>query len=123
MSDPFANEPAFAAPLRVVRAQGKAQDPERRAKIAAARRGKPRPAHVGQAVAAAHRGTQHTAQTRARMSATHRQRGTLVPGTRVWTPEEDVLAGTLPPEEAARRTGRTLMAVRIRRRVLGVSGH
>jgi hypothetical protein len=107
----------------IARAQGKAQDPDRRAKIAAAKRGKPRPAHVGQAVAEAHRGTQHTAETRARMSTTHKARGTLVPGTRVWTPEEDDLARTLPPEETAQRTGRSVVAVRIRRRVLGVAGH
>src|SRR5947209_7099707 len=37
------------------KAQGKAGDPERRAKIAAARRGKPRPPHVGRAVADSHR--------------------------------------------------------------------
>jgi hypothetical protein len=116
MKEPWARE-------AIARAQGKAQDPGRCAKIATAKRGKKRPPHVGQAVAEAHRGTHHTEEARARMSTTHKARGTLVPGTRVWTPEEDELARTLPPEETARRTGRTIVAVRIRQRVLGVSGH
>jgi hypothetical protein len=42
------------------------------------------------------------------MSATHRQRGTLVPGTVLWTAEEDELVRTLPTQEAVRRTERTL---------------
>src|SRR5262249_34295628 len=53
----------------------KARDPERRRKIAVARRGKPRPPHVGQAVAEAHRGTHHSAESRRKMRATHRRRG------------------------------------------------
>jgi hypothetical protein len=35
------------------------------------------------------------------MSETHRRRGTLVPGTRVWTPEENELLKTLPEEDGA----------------------
>jgi hypothetical protein len=54
------------------------------------------------------------------MSEAHRRRGTLVPGTVVWPPEEDRLVKTLPAAEAARRTGRALGAVWQRRRVLGV---
>src|SRR5207244_1830691 len=38
-------------------------DPARCAKIAEAKRGKRRPAHVGEAVARAHQGTQHSAET------------------------------------------------------------
>jgi hypothetical protein len=52
----------------VARATARARDPERRAKISAARKGKPRPPHTGRAVAEAHRGTHHSAQTRARMT-------------------------------------------------------
>jgi hypothetical protein len=37
-----------------------------------------------------------------------------------WTPAEDEWVRTLPPREAAARTGRTLLAVYHRRRVLGV---
>ena len=54
------------------------------------------------------------------MGETHRRRGTLVPGTVVWTEREDALLRSLPAAEAARRTGRTLVAVWQRRRVLGV---
>jgi hypothetical protein len=54
------------------------------------------------------------------MSQTHRRRGTLVPGTRVWTAEEDELLKTLPAEEVARRTGRSLSAVHTRRQRLGM---
>ena len=50
------------------------------------------------------------------MSQTHRRRGTLVPGTKVCTPEEDELVKTLPAEEVAKRIGRSLSAVHERRR-------
>jgi hypothetical protein len=104
----------------LAKAQAKAGDPERRAKIAAAHRGKPRPPHVVQAVAEAHRGTHHTEETRRKMSETRRRKGMVFPGVRPWTSEEDELARTLPTQEAARRTGRTAVAVRTRRRVLGM---
>jgi hypothetical protein len=51
------------------------------------------------------------------MSETHRRRGTLVPGTKVWTAEEDELVKTLSAEEAAKKTGRSLKAVYERRRL------
>jgi hypothetical protein len=38
-----------------------------------------------------------------------------------WTPEEDELVRALPPEEAARRTGRSPRAVYGRRNVLGLA--
>jgi hypothetical protein len=40
------------------------------------------------------------------MSEAHRRRGTLVPGTIPWAPEEDELVRTLPAEEVARRAGK-----------------
>src|SRR5688572_13767989 len=64
-------------------------EPARRAKISEAKRGKPRPPHVAEAVRRAHTGTTASEETRKRMSEAHRRRGTLVPGTNVWTPEED----------------------------------
>jgi hypothetical protein len=73
-----------------------ARDPERCRKIAEARRGKPRPAHVIEAVRQAHLGKPASEETRRRMSETHRRRGTLVPGTIPWSPEEDELVRTLP---------------------------
>jgi hypothetical protein len=66
--------PAGTAAL--AKAQAKAQDPGRRAKIAAARRGNPRPRHVIEAMRAATLGRKHTEQTRRRMSEAHRRRGT-----------------------------------------------
>lgn len=99
----------------------KAGDLERRRKIAEARRGKPRPAHVLEAMHNARRGSHHSEETRQRMSDTHRQRGTLVPGTITWTTEQDELVRTLSAEEAARRTGRSLQAVYGRRSQLQLS--
>jgi hypothetical protein len=67
-----------------------------------------------------HKGKPLSAETRRKMSAAHKRRGTLVPGTRLWMPEEDELVRTLPRGEAARRTGRTPQAVSDRRQVLGL---
>jgi hypothetical protein len=93
-------------------AWSKAREPQRRAKIAAARRGRPRPAHVIEAMARARRGRSHSEETRRKMSAAHRLRGTRPPEAgRPWTAEEDELVRTLPAKEVARRTGRTLKAV------------
>jgi hypothetical protein len=39
-----------------------------------------------------------------------------------WKPEEDEAVRTLPPEEAARRTGRSVHAVHHRRATLGIAG-
>jgi hypothetical protein len=113
LSTEYGQEPWAIEGLK--KGQAKARDPKRRAKISAARRGKPRPSHVGQAVAAAHRGTHHSDATRQKMSRTHRRLGTMGPGTIPWTPEEEELVRTLPAEEAAKRTGRSLSAVYTRR--------
>jgi hypothetical protein len=75
---------------------------------------------VVEALAAQRRGTRHWDESRRKMSEAHRRRGTLVPGTVVWAPAEDALVKSFPAAEAARRTGRTLVAVWQRRRVLGV---
>jgi hypothetical protein len=45
--------------------------------------------------------------------------GTAATPRRPWTPVEDVLVRSLPPGEAARRTGRPLEAVYARRDALG----
>jgi hypothetical protein len=105
-----------------MRAQGakKARDPERCLKISEARRGKPRPPHVVEAIRQIWLGSHLTEETRRRMSEAHRKRGTMVPGTIPWTPEEDELVKTLPAEEAAKRTGRSLSAVYARRSRVGV---
>ncbi len=114
----YAREPAVAAGLR--KAQAKSGDPARRAKLSAALRGRKVDRRVVEALAAQRRGTRHTDATRRQMSEAHRRRGTLVPGTVVWTEREDELMRSLPAAEAARRTGRTLVAVWTRRRRLGV---
>lgn len=93
----------------------KAGDPERCRKIAAAMSGKPKPPYVLEAMHEARLGSHHTEETRQRMRETHRRRGTLVPGTIPRRNEEDEMVRTLPPEEVARRTGRSLWAVYKRR--------
>jgi hypothetical protein len=102
------------------KAHSKARDPERCRKIAEAYRGKPRPPHVVEAIRQIWLGSHHSEETRRRMSEAHRKRGTLVPGTIPWTPEEDELVKALPAEEAAMKTGRSLSAVYTRRWCLGM---
>jgi hypothetical protein len=102
-------------------AHRKARDPERCRKIAEARRGKPRPPHVIEAIRKIHLGKNLSAETRQRMSEAHKRRGTLVPGTVLWTPEEDELVRTQSIAEVMLRTGRTYDAVQARRGRLGVS--
>ena len=98
----------------------KARDPERRRKISESMRGKPRPQHVLDAAHAARRGSHHTEEARRKISEASRRRGAIVPGTIPWTAEEDELVRTLPAEEVARRTGRSLIAVYTRRNRLKV---
>jgi hypothetical protein len=57
----------------------KARDPMRCAKIAAAKRGKPRPRSVIGALRRANLGRKLSAEQRAKMSATHKRRGTRPP--------------------------------------------
>jgi hypothetical protein len=113
LSSEYAYEPWAIEALK--EAQSKARDPERRKKIAAARRGKPRPPHVIEAMHEARRGSHHNEETRRKMSQTHRRLGTLVPGTKVWTAAEDELVKTLPAQEVVRRTDRSLSGVYTRR--------
>jgi hypothetical protein len=96
------------------------QDQERRQKIAEAKRGKPRPAHVMAAVRKSRLGSKHSEETRQQMRETHILRGTLVPGTRVWTAEEDEILRTHRTKEVARLTGRSLRGVIARRQQLGL---
>lgn len=105
------------------KAQTKARDPQRRAKIAAARRGKKRPTHVIEALRRAHLGKPTSEETRRKQSESHKRRGTRPPWLNApWTPEEEELCRTRPASEVANLTGRTLWAVYHRRRQLGVRG-
>jgi hypothetical protein len=100
--------------------QAKNSDPARRERIAAAKRGRPRPPHVVEAMRKGRLGTPHSAEARAKMSAAHKRRGTRPPKAgRPWTAAEEALLRDLPPAEVARTTGRTLKAVYAWRRVLG----
>jgi len=90
----------------------KARDTGRRAKIAAARRGKPRPPEVIEAMRQANLGRKLPAEQRAKMSTAHKRRGTRPPAVgKPFTAHELWLIRSLTPADAARRTGRTLSAV------------
>ncbi len=103
------------------KARQKTNDPGRREKIAAAKRGKPRPARVPEALRRANRGRRLPEETRQKMSEAQRRRGTRPSAAgRPWTVEEDELLRSLPAREAAERTGRTLTAVYNRRIDLGI---
>ena len=49
-------------------------------------------------------GKPHDEEARRKMSEAHKARGSLVPGTKLWTAEEDELVRTLPAKEVAART-------------------
>jgi hypothetical protein len=67
-----ARTPAAEAARRL--AWGKARDPVRCAKIAAAKRGKPRPRHVIEAMRRGRLGLRHSEESKAKMRAGHRAR-------------------------------------------------
>jgi len=100
----------------------KASDPVRRAKIAAARLGKPRPPHVIAALRNANIGRRLSAEHRRKMSEVHKRRGTRPPWIgKAWTAWEDEALRTLSPAVAAKKTGRSLYAVWSRRHDLGLT--
>jgi hypothetical protein len=104
------------------KALAKARDPARRAKIAAAKRGKRRPQEVIEKVRRANLGRRPTDEARRKMSKAHRRLGTRPPKAgKPWTAREDALVRTFRAQEVARRTGRTLTAVYSRRRALGLA--
>lgn len=107
-------EPWFAKMQRS--ALLKSRDPERCRKIAEARRGKPRPTHVIEAMRQGNLGRVSSIETRRKMSEAHRRRGTRPPWIgKPWSAAEDALLDKLTPPEVAQRTGRTVVAVRLRR--------
>jgi hypothetical protein len=115
----YARQEFFRAAQR--KAWTKARDPERRAKIAAARRGKPRPPHVIAALRRANVGRSASSDTRRKMSDSHRRRGTRPPKAgRPWTPAEEALLRQLPAAKVAQKIGRSLKAVYMRRIALGM---
>jgi hypothetical protein len=97
-----------------------ARSPDARAKLAAARRGKP----MHPKVVAAFKAQRHrkpSPPSGQKMSETHRRRRSRPGGIgAAWKEAEDALLGTMPDEEVAARTGRTLCAVRVRRAKLDI---
>src|SRR4051812_11511473 len=95
--------------------------PKRAAKIAAARRGKPRPKHVIEAGRKASLGKKASAEARQKMSAAQKRRGAWPPAAgKAWSAEEDELLRTVPAAEVIRRTKRSKGAVYSRRRKFGL---
>jgi hypothetical protein len=80
-----------------------ARDPERSEKIAAAKRGKPRPAHVREAIGRAQVGRVITEKTRRKMSEAQKRRDAWPPAAgRPWTEAEDAVVLTLWPRRRRR---------------------
>ncbi|MDB5306556.1 MAG: hypothetical protein JWO38_758 [Gemmataceae bacterium] len=103
------------------RGWAKAGDPERRRKIAEAKRGKPRPEHVIEAMREGRTGKPHSEETRREMSEAHKKRGTRPPKAgRPWTAKQDALLGKVPDELIARKSGRPVSAVVNRRQKLRI---
>jgi hypothetical protein len=99
------------------------RSPERAAKIAAARRGKPMPAHVAEILRRVHLGRKATAETRAKMSAAQKARGTVPPCAGKpwkWKSEWDALLGTMPDRALGAQLGVNYLTVWRRRKALGV---
>jgi hypothetical protein len=96
------------------------RNPESRAKVSAARCGKPGPPEVVEAMRRRMTGVKLSDEIRRKMSEFHRRRGTRPPKAgRAWTVNENSLLGRFPAAQVAKRTGRTLTAVYMRRLELG----
>ena len=94
----------------------KARDPERCAKIAAARRGRKMPKALLRKLVALRKGSRMSDEARRKMSEAQRRRGARPPNAGVpWSAQEDEWLRTLPTAEVVRRTGRTKSAVYNRR--------
>jgi hypothetical protein len=109
--------------FREFRAKGqlKMRDPVRREKIAASKRGKPRPQHVHDAVRAANVGRPQSEETRAKRRAAHKARGTWPPAAgKAWADWEVEAVRTMTANAAVKKTGRTLIAVNNMRSKLGL---
>ncbi|MBV9469610.1 MAG: helix-turn-helix transcriptional regulator [Abitibacteriaceae bacterium] len=62
-------------------------------------------------------------ESRAKMTAKIRARGFYQHSQRVWTKEEEAILGTMPDPAAAEKLGRTLKAVGMWRRRMGIPAH
>jgi hypothetical protein len=116
----YSNEPWLKRALK--KAHAKNADPERRRKIAEAKRGKPRPAHVIEAMRKGRTGKPQPPHVGQIVAASNRRRKAmgLVGNGKAWTVEDDNLIRTLSAAEVVQRTGRTLPSIYSRRVRLGV---
>jgi hypothetical protein len=95
--------------------------PDVREKMAAVKRGIPRPRHVIEAMRKANLGRRLSAERRRKIGTTIKARGVRPPWLApAWKKAEDRLLGKLPDAEVARRTGRSIVAVRGRRQALRI---
>lgn len=104
----------------------KAEETEaaRREKIAAARRGKPRPPHVVEAIRRASTGRMPSEESRAKMSAAQKARGTHPPAAgKPFSKMEDALLGTATDRQVAEWIGRDFKTVANRRIRLGIPSY
>jgi hypothetical protein len=117
----YATEPAGQDALEM--AIARAREPEVRAKMGATRRGKPLHPNTRQGQLAAIKGKPLSEEHRRKIGDSLRQLGPLAPWmATAWKPEEDaLLLLELPDEEVARRTGRSVNAVKCRKRRLPAS--
>jgi hypothetical protein len=112
---------SLGTPLAKKRQARTLKSPERAAKISAALRGRSRPKHVIEAVRRKLTGRKVSAEARANMSKAQRERGTWPPAAGpAWTASEDALLGAMRDCDVAKRTRRSLSAVRGRRHILGI---
>jgi hypothetical protein len=100
------------------------KSPERGAKIAAAKKGKPRPRHVIEAMRQANLGRKASGETRQRMSEAAKRRGAwpLAAG-RPWTAEEETLLGSILDREVTAWIGPYPSTVANRRIELGIPSY
>jgi len=105
------DQPQVQLGLGLKKAQAKARDPERCAKIAASRRGRKMPKALLRKLVALRKGSRMSDEARQKMSEAQRRRGARPPKAGVpWSAQEDEWLRTLPTAEVMRRAGRTKTA-------------
>jgi hypothetical protein len=112
--------PVRLTPEVRAKAQAAAHTPEANVKKAAAKLGKP-PHPATLAALERYRGKPSTEESRRKNSEAHKRLGTRPPAARpAWSEADEALLGAMDDAEVARRTGRTVNAVSIRRHRLGI---
>jgi hypothetical protein len=112
-----ADTPEFRRSAR--KAWANASTPERRAKSSASHLGKSHKPSTRRKLRKLNLGERHSAASRHKMSASHKNgRSSLSVWGQPWSEQELDLLRTLTTDEVARRTGRTIVAVRCRKALL-----